>query len=356
LDLFALVLAGGRGARFWPLSRRALPKQCLSLTGGRTLLQQTVDRLQPLIPRERVLVITGPDMAAAVRAQLSDLPPENILVEPSGRNTAPCIGWGAVEVARRTTGRAMLAVLPADQAIEDAGALREVLQAAALAAQETAAIVTLGITPTRAEPGFGHLELGAEAGRWAGQPLMRVRRFTEKPPRHVAQEWVDAKTHLWNAGMFVLKVDTLRDAFRQHLPRSSAVLDELQLHPERLEELWPQLDATSIDYGIMERTPHVLTVPCDIGWSDVGTWESAAGLLPELPDVPGGRGLARTVLSLDSTDATVYAPGKAVALIGVQDLVIVDTEDALLVMARDRGQDVRQVIKALEDSGAMDLT
>ena len=236
-DLYVLVMAGGRGTRFWPRSRRSLPKQCISLDEGQTLLQATVGRLAPLVPPERTLVITGPDMAQAVRSQLPQIPDENILVEPNGRNTAPCIGWGAVEIGRRGGGKAVMAVLPADHQIEDAKELRAVLAGATQAALKTNALITLGVPPTRPETGFGYLEVGAHMGDWNGCGFRMVERFTEKPDLGTATRWLSEGKHLWNAGMFVFTVDAIRDAFRTHLPESAEALAEIQRKPERLTDL-----------------------------------------------------------------------------------------------------------------------
>ncbi len=352
--LWVIVLAGGRGTRFWPVSRRAVPKQCVSVDGdGPTMIQSTVARLSPLVPPERVLVITGPEMEATIRNQLSMIPAENILVEPSPRNTAPCIGWGTVEVGRRAGGRAVVAVLPSDHHIGRPAALRQVLQDATGAALSTNALITLGIEPSRPDTGFGYLELGATMGTWGETRFQMVERFTEKPEHATAAKWLSAGTHLWNAGMFVFTVDAMRDAFRGALPDTAVALEQLQLDPRSLHKVWPEMEATSIDYGVMERSRHLLTAPCKLDWSDLGSWVTAGELLPE---VEGGRGLARAVLSVDSGGCVVRAPGKAVALVGVKDLVIVDTDDALLVMHRDRAQDIRGILARLDASGAEDLT
>jgi len=351
-DLYAVVLAGGRGTRFWPLSRRARPKQCVSLTGGPTMLQDTVRRLAPLIPPERVLVLTGPDMAPLVRQQLPELAHGNVIVEPSPRNTAPCIALGAVEVARRGGGRAVMAVLPADHHIGAPEDLRDVLSAAREAALATDALVTLGIEPSSPESGYGYLQVGSEMGSWGGRTFRMVDRFTEKPDRATAEGWVSARTHLWNAGMFVFTADAIRDAIREHLPQTAMAMLELSRDPAQLAEVWPQMTATSIDYGIMERSRHILTVPCDPGWSDLGAWPA---LVDVLPRVEGGSGLARKIVSVDSNDCVVFAPGKAVALVGLEDCVVVDTDDAILVMARSHAQSLRAVLQRL-DIEAPDLT
>ena len=351
-ELYALVIAGGRGTRFWPVSRRSHPKQCISFAGRTALLEQTIERLLPLIPVERILVGTGRDMEASVRAVLPDLPHENLLVEPWGRNTAPCIGWGAVEVGRRCAG-AVMAVFPSDHVIDDADGLRTVVADAAKAAKATNSFVTLGITPTRPETGFGYLEIGPEVGAWGSSSFRTVSRFVEKPDPDTARMFVEGGRHLWNAGMFVFSVDGLRDAFRSYLPRSAEALERISQNPESLEEEWGNLDATSVDYGIMERSRHILTVPCDLGWSDVGTWTAAAG---EMPVVPGGRGVARAVVSRESQSCVVHAPDKVVALIGLEGVVVVDTPDALLVMSADRAQQVGDVVRTLEDGDLKEFT
>ncbi len=346
--IYALVLAGGRGTRFWPLSRKSRPKQCIALTGGATLLQETCQRIAPLVPPERVLVLTGPDMVELVRAQLPELPPENILVEPRGRGTAPCLGWGAVEVARRGGPEAIMVALPADHVVGDPATLREALASAAAAASSTGALVTLGIRPSRPETGYGYLRLGRSGGRFLQNELFHVERFVEKPDESTARRYLEDGGYLWNAGMFVFTAAALLDAFRQHLPRSAAALAEIAANPEALQDRWADLDATSIDYGVMERHGHTLVVPVSPDWSDVGAWPEAAARWPE---VEGGRGVATAVVARDSKDNAVFAPGQAVALLGVSGLVVVSTADALLVMDSARAQDLRIVVDTLEARG-----
>ncbi len=343
--LYALVIAGGRGTRFWPMSRRDTPKQCLSIAGEEAYLLQTVNRLRPIIPEERILVVTGRDMEASVRSVLRNLPPENILVEPWGRNTAPCIGWGAVEIGRRCSG-ATMAVFPSDHKIGDPDTFRQVVLAAADACRSTNAFVTLGIQPTRPETGFGYLQVGAEVGAWGEFSFHSVERFSEKPDRNTAIKYLEGGRHLWNAGMFVFSVDGIRDAFRSFLPRSAEALEIIQHDPASLETQWGALDAISIDYGIMERSRHILTVPCEIGWSDMGSWNAAG---EEMPSIKGGRGVVRHIVSRDSSNCVVHAPNKVVALLGVDDVVVVDTDDALLIMDVGHAQRVGEVVRSLED-------
>jgi mannose-1-phosphate guanylyltransferase len=345
-DLYSLILAGGRGTRFWPCSRRDRPKQCISIAGQQAYLQQTIDRLLPLIPADRILVVTGREMEGSVREVVSGLPHENLLVEPWGRNTAPCIGWGAVEIGRRTP-NALMAVFPSDHQIRDDAQFRSVVAGAADAARATNALITMGISPTRPETGFGYLEVGVFVGEWGGHRFQTVERFTEKPDPDTASRYVEHGTHLWNAGMFLFRVDAIRDAFRSYLPSSAEALERIQHDPARLEEEWGNMEATSIDYGVMERSRHLLTVPCAFGWSDMGSWHAAAD---EMPKVPGGRGLAAHVIARDASGCVVHAPDKVVALLGVENLVIVDTKDALLIMHADRAQQVGEVVRHLEES------
>ncbi|MFT4976231.1 MAG: mannose-1-phosphate guanylyltransferase [Myxococcota bacterium] len=345
-DVYAVIMAGGRGARFWPRSRRTLPKQCLSVDGGPTLIQQTVSRLASLVPPQRVLVITGPDMAPAIRAQLPSVPPENILIEPQGRNTAPCVGLGAVEVGRRGGPDAVFLCLPADHIVAAPDVLLSALQTAVSAARREHALVTLGITPTRPETGFGYLELGERVAGAA--EVYRVARFREKPDAASAQAYLESGRYLWNAGMFVFAVSDILSAFAEHLPRSAAALARIAASPSTLASEWGELEATSIDYGIMERSRRILTVPCDPGWSDVGSWSAAAALMPEQR---GHRVLSDVLVDIDAEECVVYAPGKAVALVGVEGLVVIDAEDAILVMSRERSQDVREVVRQLEADG-----
>jgi mannose-1-phosphate guanylyltransferase len=348
VTLRILIMAGGRGTRFWPLSRNHLPKQCLALTGGRTLLQSTVDRLDGLVAHDDILVATGREMEAAVRSQLPEIPARNFLVEPRGRNTAPCIAWGAAEIARRCGGDTVMAVLPADHLVNDAVEFRNILASAAKGAAETNALVTIGIHPTRPETGYGYLWVGGELGRWQGRPVHRVRRFVEKPNLESAEKYLRHGDYLWNAGMFCWTVDAIRDAYREYLPSTWAAMEELAHRPQRIEDLWSSFDATSIDYGVMERSRCVLTVPATFGWSDVGAWSA----IPEiLPKSEGGWIVARDGLALDSEKNVVHVPGKLVALMGVSGLIIVDTPDVLLVGDKDKAQDVKRIIDELERLG-----
>lgn len=334
--LYAVILAGGRGTRFWPLSRRALPKQCLSLDGGPTLIQRTVARILPLVPVERVLVVTGPDMASAIRAQLPDLPAENLLIEPSARNTAPVAAWTAWEVARR--GGGTICVLPSDHMIGDEDGFRTALAIALTSAGE-GGIVTLGIRPTHPETGFGYIEPAAPTTPGSVTP---VRRFVEKPDQQRAIELI-ATGCVWNAGMFCWRSETVQAAVRSFLPRTAAAMDAWR-DGAPLTDVWGRTDATSVDYGILERSDGIRVVPGDFGWSDVGSWPALAEILPAHD---WGCGVGE-VESLRASGNVVYSRDRLVALLGVEDLVIVDTPDVLLVARKSEGQKVKDLLDQVE--------
>jgi mannose-1-phosphate guanylyltransferase len=340
-----VLLAGGRGTRFWPRSRRALPKQCLVLDGDRTLVQQTLDRIRDLVPMERVVVVTGAVLAGPIAAQLPELPAENILVEPRGRNTAPSLAWAAAFVASR--GGTAMVCLPSDHRIEDAEEFRGVVRTAVVAARESGDLVLLGQSPTRPATSFGYLHMGEQLAMYGQHPLRRVQRFVEKPALADAERMVAGGQHLWNGGMFVWTTASIIEAFRATLPATARVIDAL-LGGASIQAVWDQTDATSIDYGVLERWSEISAIPCSFGWSDLGGWEAMADLLPASSlgsaDVAGG-------VTLDGSEHVVYAPSKLVATLGVERLVVVDTDDVLLVCARDRAEEIPKLLALLAAQG-----
>ncbi len=345
---YGVVMAGGSGTRFWPLSRAARPKQLLPLGGGEeSLLRATLLRMAPVVPPERVYIVTSAALAAQIRADVPEVPAENILAEPVGRNTAPCVGWAASVIARKDP-TARVAVLPADHHIGDEAAFQGVLSAA-LDACGDGDMVTVGIRPTRAETGYGYMELGEELA----PGVHRARRFVEKPDEDRAQQFLASGRFLWNSGMFFFRADVLLAAVRQHLPGLSEVLvqyDEAATRgaeAELVEHTYGALPDVSIDHGVMEKASRVAIIPGDFGWSDVGSWTTAW----ELAERDGeDNALFGEVIAVDSHGTYVRAPkGKVVAVVGLEDIVVVDTEDALLVMPRQRAQDVRAVVNALKN-------
>ncbi|HUK13344.1 MAG TPA: sugar phosphate nucleotidyltransferase [Thermoanaerobaculaceae bacterium] len=354
--LWAVVMAGGSGTRFWPLSRRARPKQLLRFAAGRSLLAAAVERLEPLVPAERILVVTTQATAEAARRELPGVPAANVLAEPAGRDTAACVGWTAWRLARRAPG-AVMVVVPADHLIPDGAALRRALAAAAATATARGGLVTLGIRPTRAETGFGYLELAPAEGAAGGVAVHRVRRFVEKPDRTRAAEFVAAGNYRWNAGMFAWTAAAIAAQIRLHMPELAAGLDRLIAdaesagEEEALRRHYPSLPRTSIDFGVMEKAADVWELDAEFAWSDVGSWLALEEHLP----ATGGAATMGDVAALDSPGCVLVSDGPLVAAIGVRDLVVVATGDAVLVVPKDQAQRVKELVERLQRSGRDEL-
>ncbi|MFH2126021.1 MAG: mannose-1-phosphate guanylyltransferase [Pseudomonadota bacterium] len=355
MNLYAVIMAGGSGTRFWPASRQKRPKQLLSLTGQRSLLQQTVDRLAPLVPPERVLVVTGRAHAEQVGEQLPELPSENILAEPMGRNTAAACGLAAAWVARRDPGAVCL-VLPADHLITDESLFISTLERAASLAAAQEVLVTLGLTPRFPATGFGYIETG-EVADPAPPAVSRVAAFHEKPDLATAQAYLDGGRHLWNSGMFAWRAERLLAELERHLPELASGLAELAPAlgtPEQeaaLERTYPGLPSISVDHGVLEKCSHLLVVKADFGWSDVGSWE-AMGELWELDSHRNANQNGRDKLHpVDSQGNLVSAGDRLVALLGVENLVAVVTDDVLLIAPRSRCQEVGRLLEELKTKG-----
>ncbi len=345
----ALILAGGSGTRFWPLSRHSFPKQFLSLKGDRSLLQATVDRQRPLIEPDDVWISTTEALAEQVRSQLSEVPADQVLAEPTARNTAPAIGW-ALGVMPRTVREGVVAVLPADHRMEDSAGFRTVLERAGRAVENADRVMTLGVTPNRVETGYGYLELGEPL---LGEPdLRRVKRFTEKPNLETAGTFVESGNYLWNAGIFVFRGTSLLDHLTRLEPEVGEGLAAIRADPGRTAELYAALPATSIDYAVMERLDDLATLPLDCGWSDLGSWAALAEILS--PDGPGNASRG-DVLAIDSADNLLWAESGQIAVAGVTGLVVVRTAETVLVVPKERAQEVKRIVAALRRYGRDDL-
>lgn len=352
---WAVIPAGGAGTRLWPLSRAGSPKFLHDLTGsGRSLLQATWDRLTPLTG-SRVLVVTGVAHQEAVGDQLPDLPPDQLLAEPAPRDSMAAIGWAAAVLEARDP-EAVLGSFAADHVIADEDAFRGCV-AEAIGAAERGYVVTIGIEPTYPATGFGYVEMGAPLGDGA---VRAVAQFVEKPDRGRAEEYLATGRFRWNAGMFVVKASVLLDLLAEWHPELAAGLRSLAAEPGLLDEVWPGLEKIAIDHAVAEPAAaqgRVAVVPGGFGWDDVGDFGSLGALLPDADGMPGVRvlGDASAVRVVDSTGVVVPGTGRVVALVGLDDVVVVDTPDALLVMSRERAQDVKAVVDALRSEGRTDL-
>lgn len=348
--LYALVLSGGAGTRLWPRSRRARPKQFLDLTGEGTLLKQTVRRVSDLVPLERVFFVAPPEHVALIHEQLPDLAADHVVVEPYPRGNAAAVGL-AMAALHVFDPEAVVAVLPSDHVVTKVGAFRDVLLSATAAAEQDY-LVTLGIEPTSPDEGFGYIEAGERLAVAGAVPVHKVRRFIEKPRRPEAERMLAQGGHYWNAGMFVWRVSVALELYRRFLPRTGAAIDALAeaigspRYEQVLADAWEETERTTLDYGLAEKASNVAVVPADIGWQDVGSW----GRLAEI-----GGGVPPDVIEEGGRGSFVHAPGKVVALIGVDDLIVVDTPDALLVAKKGDSEAVKAIVERLEREGRTDL-
>jgi mannose-1-phosphate guanylyltransferase len=352
---YGLILAGGRGTRFWPRSRKRSAKQVLNVVGERSLIQATVDRLIPVIPPERLWVLTNDHLRDTIIRQLPEVPKNQILAEPVQRNTAPAIGLAA-QIFQSLDPEAVMGVFPSDHVIGKTPAYRAVLKAAFKGAS-SGNLMVVGIQPRWPETGYGYIEFprGCEAGGSASLP---VRKFHEKPELARAKRYIKAGNFYWNSGMFFWRTDVLLEQLRAHLPRTATVLASLPRFGTRtfaaqLKQAFPLCDSISIDYAVLEKADNVYGIAAgDFGWNDVGSWNAVYELLKRDAQ---GNSIALESIVLDSQNNFVDVRGKLVALVGVRDLLVVDTPDALLVAHRDHAQQVGEIVKTLEKRNRHDL-
>lgn len=352
-NAYALIMAGGAGTRLWPLSRAQRPKPLIPLVEQRrSMFQMAVERLHPLFPPERILVVASADLTPSLRTQAPHIPLENFVVEPLGRDTAPAVGLGAIHVRHRDP-QAVMAVLTADHHIADEPTFRRVLSVACAVAQE-GAIVTLGIRPTFPATGFGYIERGALDRTLDGIEVYALCQFHEKPDRVTAERYLSSGNYSWNSGMFIWRVARVMEEFEQHTPRLHSALERLATaigqpdYDRLLAEIWPTLERKSVDYALMEHIREgVYVIPVEMSWNDIGDFGTLYQLLA--PDDQQNVIHADVSPLLIDTHRTLIYSDRLVATIGVEDLVIVDTGDALLVCHRSRAQDVKQVVERLKE-------
>lgn len=351
--IFALILAGGSGTRFWPLSRNVRPKQLLNLFDEETLIEKAVNRLEGLVPPEQILVLTNEVQREGIIKALPMLPPGNVVAEPARRDTAPAIALAAGWIAARDPNAVMIA-LPADQLVVKEEAFRQVLEAAAKAASEQSAIVTLGIRPTWACPGYGYIERGAVMNDLElphGFQANEVVCFREKPSSEVAEEYVANGNFSWNAGIFIWSIATVVRELTEHCPQLAAFIEELRSSADfsaTVAEKFEGLEKVSIDYALMENAKRILNIEADVGWDDVGGWPSVAKYLENDENENSHRG---PLISVDAARNIVFSvPGAPIpALLGVSDLIVVQTEDALLVADRNDADQIKKLVDVLPE-------
>jgi mannose-1-phosphate guanylyltransferase len=353
MTLYATILAGGSGTRFWPKSRANLPKQFLALQGALSLLQQTVHRIMPLIPPAHIYIVTAEHLCTQTLAQLPELSPRNVLSEPVGRNTAAAVGLAAKQLVSSDP-EAVMIVLPADHSIPDDVAFRTSLHRAAEVVQHHDVLMTLGVKPTFPATGYGYIQMGELLPTPGGSAAHRAKRFIEKPPAATATGFVSSGEYVWNCGIFVWRASTILQEIRTYLPALWQGLEtywlalQTPLQTEELHRCYLQMPSISIDYGVLEHSPRVGVLPVEFAWNDVGSWRALTDLSPT--DAAGNTVVGKH-LGHDSTNLIIYSPDRLIATIGVHDLIIVSTDDALLICPKDRDQDVRELVKMLQQRG-----
>jgi mannose-1-phosphate guanylyltransferase len=356
--IHAVIMAGGVGTRFWPRSRALQPKQFLNILGERSMLQMTVDRLNGLVDRSRILVVTNAQQAGMAAEQLPELPPGHILAEPVGRNTAPCIGLAALHI-QRADPEGVMVVLAADHLIERVDRFCDQIRFAAHIATTTGACVTIGIPPGRPETGYGYIQYRPDdAIEHDGQAAFRVKTFAEKPNYETARRFLESGDFLWNSGIFVWKASTIRALIAEFMPELHEGLEEIRpslgtaAYDDVLSRVYRSQKSVSIDYGVMEFARDVFVVRGDFVWNDVGSWEEVYQLSTK---DEFGNVLVGEHVTVDAANTLVHSTEKAVALVGVRDLIVVETPDALLICHRNRAQDVKKVTDELKQRGKNEL-
>ncbi len=351
----ALIMAGGRGTRFWPKSRKSLPKQFLSLTGdGKTMLQLTVERILPIVDMEDIFISTNYDYKDIVIEQLPDLPKKNILCEPVGRNTAPCIGLGAIHIQKKYDD-AIIFVISSDHQIKIPELYRDTLLQGSLIASENNNIVQIGITPNYPETGYGYIKFDPEQRKISAY---KVDKFVEKPNLEKAKEYLKTNQYLWNAGLFIWKASTVLSCMKEFMKDTYDKLMVIQDsigqedYEEILEKEFSSMESISIDYGIMEKAEDIYVIPGNFGWDDVGSWLAVGRLQNKNED---GNVINGDVITLKTEDSIIQGNNKLIAIIGVENIIVVDSDDALLIADADHAGDIKEVMEILEKEGREEL-
>ncbi|MEA3470596.1 MAG: mannose-1-phosphate guanylyltransferase [Thermodesulfobacteriota bacterium] len=348
--MYAVIMAGGKGTRFWPLSREKRPKHLLSITGEKSIIKYTVERIVPLVPEDNIMIVTGESHSDETKKEITSLPEENIIVEPMGRNTAPCIGLAAIHI-RKKNPDAIMVVLPSDHLIGNGDNFVSVLDDAVEMAERGDYLVTIGIQPTKPETGYGYIERDKTFATIGNSQIYSVKSFREKPDLKTAETFFKDGGFYWNSGMFIWKVSTLLESIEKFLPDLYESLLKMEnclgtdREREIVAEVYGDIQPVSIDYGIMEKAENVLMIPGDFGWSDVGSWDV---LWEVLGKDENGNVVKGNVLSIDTSDSLVFGKDKLITLVGVKDLIVVETSDSLLICDKNASQDVKRLVEKLE--------
>jgi mannose-1-phosphate guanylyltransferase len=351
--IFAVIMAGGSGTRFWPLSRSRIPKQLLNLTGDNTLIQKTINRISPIVKNKNIFIVTANSHVKKLREQIHDIPPKNIINEPFGRNTAPCIGLASIFI-KKIDRRGVMVVLPADHIIKDEDAFRDIISAGVKVADERDCLVTLGIKPSYPETGYGYIHAGEEFDKISGVRIFKVKRFIEKPDIDHAKRYIAGGDYFWNSGVFIWRVETILRMIKRFLPDLYDGLMYIEkaigTKKERsaIRNIYSRIAAISIDHGIMEKAPDVAVIPCNTGWSDVGTWRALYDILDK-DDF--NNAVVGKYAGIDTKECVIHSPEKLVAAIGIKDLIIIASKDAVLICPKERAQDVKNIVELLKVKG-----
>jgi mannose-1-phosphate guanylyltransferase len=348
--MYAVIMAGGVGTRFWPRSRFKRPKQFLKILDERTMIEATFDRLKNLIPGDQIYVVTTENQSNQVKEQLSALKPDNLIIEPKGKNTAPCIGLAAVILKQRDPG-AVMAVLPADHRIQKEREFHRVLSAAGILASKMDCLVTIGIQPTYPSIGYGYIQVNGKVEEINETPVYKVKTFAEKPDLVTAERFIQSGDFLWNSGMFVWKAQTILDEIEESLPELFDGLMEIEKYlptkkrVEVIQKVFCQIKSISIDYGVMEQSQNVFVLKGDFDWNDVGSWDEVYKISEKDEN---GNVLIGNHFTRDTKGCFIDAPNRFIATLGVEDLIIVETSDALLICRRDMAQHVKDLVDAMK--------
>jgi len=350
--VFALIMAGGVGARFWPRSREKSPKQLLPIAGEGTLIQNTVARLDGIVETKDTFIVTNRIQKAPIIKQLPTIPPNNVLVEPIGRNTAPCIGLAALFM-RRIDPEAVMLVLPADHIIKDVEEFHRIISTGIQVASETKGLVTIGIQPDRPETGYGYVQIleDKEKNPYSVQGVFKVKTFAEKPNLQTAERFLESGDFVWNSGMFIWRIDSILREIGEHLPELHQGLQNIdsvlgtEKYVPTLERVYGILRGISIDYGVMEKASQVYVLKGDFGWSDVGSWDEVYRIAEK--DEQGNVVIGNVILK-DVKNSIIQSNGKVVGVLGIEDLIVINTDDALLVCKRGKSQEVKEIVDYLK--------